>query len=42
MLQLYEKQHKNNKVKIIKQLDLYRRTIERKKTFDDNQVILDR
>ncbi len=36
MLQLYKKQQKNDKIKIIKQLDLYRRTIERKKAFDNN------
>ncbi len=42
ILQLYEKQQKNDKVKIIKQLDLYRRTIKCRKTFNNNKATLDR
>lgn len=36
MFQLYEKQQKNANIEIIKQLNQFKRTIDRRKIFNDN------
>ena len=41
-IQLYEKQQKHNDIKIIRQFERYKRKIERKKQYVDQQIKLNR
>ena len=42
LIQLYEKQQKHDDVEIIRQLESYKREIERKKRYVDQQIELNR